>query len=150
MPDLKSSQVLSARVELAPQLENFPLGLQLRVTGQNSDSEIGTTKTLNITGCLRPRSKAMPGVKAPGHLAYLDGHRGQRAIEQGQRPQVIAESHRVPMGKSHSGLSAHLPPYRISSRDVPEATQVARGGDARIQYLLCRDKSCFLGVSRWA
>lgn len=58
MPDLKSSQVPSVHVELAPPLENFPRGLQLKLTGQSSNSEIRTTKSLNITGYLRPGSKA--------------------------------------------------------------------------------------------
>lgn len=33
---------------------------------------------------------------------------------------------------------------------MPAATQVVRGGDARIQHLLCRDKNCFLGLPRGA
>ena len=130
MPHLKSSQVLSARVELAPQLENFPLSLQLRVTVQSSDSEIGTTKTLNITGCLRPRSKATPGLKAPGHLAFLDGHRGQRAIEPGQRPQV--PDHRwVPQSANgQETLRVLCPPSSLLNK-LTRCAQGHTGGQRR-------------------
>lgn len=52
MPDQNLSQILSARVALAPPLEDFPLCFQLMLTGQSSDAELRTTKSLNITGCL--------------------------------------------------------------------------------------------------
>ena len=134
MPDLKSSQVPSVRVELAPPLENFPRGLQLKLTGQSSNSEIRTTKSLNAAwgpGARRRLDWKLLGTWLSS-MATEDS--GPLSQDKGHRYQIIAESHRVPVGKRPSGLSVHPPPCWVrplsagGSRDMPEATQVVRWG----------------------
>lgn len=81
---------------------------------------------------------------------------GPLSRDKGHRYQIIAESHRVPMGRRPSGLSVHPPPCGVRPLRCRKLTGHARGHTGG-QRWGCQDpvpalqrQNCFLGLSRGA